>query len=99
MLNLLGALDKPSKGTVNVDSVDVGALSGRDQVAYRRQKVGFVFQTFNLVASLNAIENVMLPRELRGDAHAKEEAMKLLNKVGLGERTTLVPAPERKVRG
>ena len=63
MLNLLGALDKPSEGSVTVDSVDVGALSGKDQVAYRRKKVGFVFQTFNLIASLNALENVMLPME------------------------------------
>ena len=52
LLNLIGALDKPSEGRVVVDSVDVGRLSGREQVPYRRSKVGFVFQTFNLIPNL-----------------------------------------------
>ncbi|MEO8456566.1 MAG: ABC transporter ATP-binding protein [Chloroflexota bacterium] len=70
LLNLLGALDKPDSGTVIVDGIDVGKLSGSAEVAYRRRKVGFVFQMFNLMPHLSAIENVTLPLELAGGMSA-----------------------------
>jgi len=85
LLNLIGALDKPSEGRVIVDSVDVGRLSGREQVSYSRSKVGFVFQTFNLIPNMSALENVMLPMELAGapGAQRKAKAWDLLLDVGL----------------
>ena len=85
LLNLIGALDKPSEGSVVVDSVDVGRLSGREQVPYRRSKVGFVFQTFNLIPNLSSLENVMLPMEFLGvsAAQRKSRAWDLLSDVGL----------------
>ena len=87
LLNLIGALDKPSEGRVVVDSVDVEKLSGREQVAYRRSTVGFVFQTFNLIPNMSALENVMLPMEFVGvpGAQRKARAWDLLLDVGLPE--------------
>ena len=86
LLNLLGALDKPDSGSVIVDGVDVGKLGGAREVDYRRRKVGFVFQMFNLMPHLSAIENVMLPLELAGGMAASEmrfRAEALLRRVEL----------------
>jgi ABC-type lipoprotein export system ATPase subunit len=86
LLNLLGALDKPDSGTVMVGGVDVGKLSGGAEVDYRRRKVGFVFQMFNLMPQLSALENVLLPLELAGGKSSKEmraRAEALLGRVGL----------------
>ena len=86
LLNLLGALDKPDSGTIMVDGVDVARLSGGQEVEYRRRKVGFVFQMFNLMPQLSAIENVTLPMELAGGKnHMRERAQTLLGRVGLAE--------------
>ena len=86
LLNLLGALDKPDSGTIMVDGVDVGRLGGGNEVEYRRRKVGFVFQMFNLMPHLSALENVTLPMELAGGTnHMKERAQTLLGRVGLAE--------------
>ena len=71
LLNLLGALDRLDSGRITVDGTDVSGLSGAAEVAYRRDKVGFVFQMLNLRSYLPAIENVMLPRELRGTPNAQ----------------------------
>lgn len=86
LLNLIGALDRPSSGQLTVDGVDAVTLSGREEVAYRRNKVGFVFQSFNLIPWLTALENVMLPMELneamsRKDQEARAKA--LLLRVGI----------------
>ena len=85
MLNLLGALDAPSRGRIVVDGLDVTSLSGREQVAYRRTKVGFVFQTFHLIPNMTAEENVVLPMEFAG--RPKRERMarahQLLHEVGI----------------
>lgn len=85
LLNLLGALDRPTSGTLMVDGVDVGALSGKAEVEYRRRKVGFVFQSFNLIPWLTAIENVTLPMELNGNGKGgqEERARRLLLHVGI----------------
>ena len=85
LLNLLGALDRPTEGRVTVDSIDVGNLSGREEVHYRRGKIGFVFQTFNLVSNISALENVMLPMELNGvpGRQRKNRAQELLLEVGI----------------
>ncbi|MCH7838115.1 MAG: ABC transporter ATP-binding protein [Chloroflexi bacterium] len=86
LLNLIGALDRPDSGRLTVDGVDVTTLSGRSEAAYRRRKVGFVFQQFNLVPYLSALENVTLPMELAGvssNGSANMRARELLGQVGL----------------
>ncbi len=86
LLNLLGALDRPDSGRIIVDGADISGLSGAVEVAYRRDKVGFVFQMFNLMPYLSAIENVMLPMELRGEPNAQGRralAESLLSRVKL----------------
>lgn len=94
LLNLIGTLDNPTSGRVVVDGVDVGALKGDALADFRRAKIGFVFQLFNLVPTLNALENVMLPLlpYQRGlgfklDARASE----LLTRMGLEERLHHLP--------
>jgi putative ABC transport system ATP-binding protein len=86
LLNLLGALDRPDSGSITVDGADITGLSGADEVAYRRDKVGFVFQMFNLMPYLSAIENVTLPMELRGKLNVQGRrtlAESLLERVNL----------------
>ncbi len=86
LLNLIGALDRPDAGRLSVDGVDVTNLRGGDEVAYRRRKVGFVFQQFNLVPHLSALENVTLPMEFVGGAtngSSQLRARQLLEQVGL----------------
>ncbi len=87
LLSLLGALDKPTEGVIDVDGKDITKLSGRSLNSYRAATVGFVFQSYNLVPNLNAIENVMLPMEFT--AVSKDErvsrAKDLLSEVGLSE--------------
>jgi putative ABC transport system ATP-binding protein len=85
LLNLIGALDRPDSGKLIVDGVDVSRLSGGGEVAYRRRKVGFVFQQFNLVPQLSATENVTLPMEFVGGTNgtARSRARELLQRVGL----------------
>ncbi len=86
LLNLIGALDKAESGELSVDGIEVTKLSGGGEVAYRRRKVGFVFQQFNLVPQLSAIENVMLPTEFVGgatDGASRLRARELLTRVGL----------------
>ena len=87
LLNLIGALDRPHSGQLTVDGVDVSRLSGGGEVAYRRRKVGFVFQQFNLVPQLSAIENVTLPMEFVGGSNgaSKSRARELLRRVGLAQ--------------
>jgi putative ABC transport system ATP-binding protein len=85
LLALLGALDRPTSGSIKVDDVDITKLSDRKLTAYRRQDIGFVFQQYNLVPNLTAIENVMLPMEFAGVGSAKRRAraQELLQQVGL----------------
>lgn len=87
LLSLLGALDSPSDGEIVVDDVDIAKLSGAQQTTYRARKIGFVFQHYNLIPNLSALENVMLALEF-GDRPARqrrEKAMQLLHDVGLEE--------------
>ncbi len=85
LLSLLGGLDSPSVGTITVDDREVSKLSDRQLISYRRQKIGFVFQHYNLVPNLSALENVMLPMEFAGLPAKKRRtrAASLLNQVGL----------------
>lgn len=86
LLSLLAGLDTPSAGRVEIDGETVSTLDEDGRARVRGEKVGFVFQNFQLLPSLTALENVMLPLELRGDADAEGPARTMLQKVGLGER-------------
>ena len=87
LLALLGALDRPSGGSIKVDEVDIAKLSDKKLTAYRRSDIGFVFQQYNLVPNLTALENVMLPMEFARvpAAERRARAQKLLNQVGLDD--------------
>jgi putative ABC transport system ATP-binding protein len=87
LLYLLGALDRPTEGEIWIEGRDVAAMSEADQNAYRRDKVGFIFQSFNLISNLTAVENVLVPFLPRGvTPELKERAATLLTDVGLGGR-------------
>ena len=91
LLSLLAGLDVPSRGHVRLGGADLGALDEDGRAALRAAKVGFVFQNFQLLPALTALENVMLPLELRGDRDAEAPARKVLEQVGLGERMAHYP--------
>ena len=91
MLGILAGLDLPSAGDVWLDGEEITALSEEQRARVRGRCIGFVFQTFQLIESLSALENVMLPSELRGDAAARDEALQFLTRVGLAERVTHYP--------
>jgi putative ABC transport system ATP-binding protein len=86
LLSLMAGLDVPSDGTVTLDGEVLSALDEDGRARVRGEKVGFVFQSFQLLPSLTALENVMLPLELRGDADVDTPARAILEKVGLGAR-------------
>ena len=86
LLALLAGLDTPSAGTVHIDGIDLFALDEDGRARLRRERVGFVFQSFQLLPALSAQENVMLPLELAGKPDARERAADWLGRVGLGPR-------------
>jgi putative ABC transport system ATP-binding protein len=91
LLGLLAGLDRPSKGRVELDGQDLGALDEDARAKLRSEKVGFVFQAFQLIPTLTAMENVQVPLELRGEP-AEDRARALLERVGLGDRGHHYPA-------
>ena len=91
LLSLLAGLDVPSEGSVSLDGTVLSALDEDGRARVRGEKVGFVFQSFQLLPALTALENVMLPLELRGDGDALTPARKILQRVGLGERLEHYP--------
>ncbi len=86
LLSLLAGLDTPSSGSVQLEGEPISQLDEDGRARVRGEKVGFVFQSFQLLPSLTALENVMLPLELRGDADVEGPARAILRQVGLGER-------------
>ncbi len=86
LIALLAGLDEPSEGTVWLDGVELSALDEDGRAAARARHVGFVFQSFHLLPSLTALENVMLPLELAGRADARTAAREVLREVGLESR-------------
>ncbi|RLI65199.1 MAG: hypothetical protein DRO67_03005 [Candidatus Asgardarchaeum californiense] len=94
MLHLMGALDKPTEGKVFIEGYDIGSLKKNDLANIRLTKVGFVFQFFNLIPTLTAIENVELPMALANVPKKlrRKRAIELLKAVGLGHRTTHLPS-------
>ncbi|BDD89032.1 ABC transporter ATP-binding protein [Desulfofustis limnaeus] len=86
LLSLLSCLDRPTSGQILLDGRDITALNEEELAPVRNQSIGFVFQSFHLIPSLNAIENVMFPAELRHDPAAEDKATRLLEQVGLYDR-------------
>ena len=87
LLYLLGALDRPSSGSIRVEGRDLAAMSEAEQNKYRRDDIGFIFQSFNLIGNLDAVENVLVPFLPRGlPPGIREKARALLTEVGLGQR-------------
>jgi putative ABC transport system ATP-binding protein len=86
LLGLCAGLDQPTTGEVLLDGISLGALDEDGRARVRNEAVGFVFQNFQLLPTLTALENVMVPLELRGRSQARGEAVELLGRVGLGER-------------
>jgi putative ABC transport system ATP-binding protein len=91
LLSIMAGLDTPSKGTVHLAGTDLFALNEDARAAWRAQHLGFVFQSFQLLGHLTALENVMLPLELSGTRDAKAAATAMLGRVGLGERLRHYP--------
>ena len=91
LLGLLAGLDLPSSGSIHLAGQDLSQLDEDQRARLRAEQVGFVFQSFQLLDSLNALENVMLPLELEGHADARQRARALLERVGLGHRLSHYP--------
>ena len=91
LLGILAGLDSASAGSVRLVDSELTELDEEARALVRGEHVGFVFQSFQLLASLTGLENVMLPAELRGETLAKEQAIALLDKVGLADRVTHYP--------
>ena len=91
LLGLCAGLDRASAGTVALNNIALEKLNEDERAAVRNQFVGFIFQNFQLLPTLTALENVMVPMELRGAKNIKVQAMELLEKVGLGDRSHHYP--------
>jgi putative ABC transport system ATP-binding protein len=91
LLGLLAALDTPTSGEILLDGVALSNLNEEQKAALRKQKVSFIFQSFMLVDTLTALENVMLPAELAGVVDAKQKAQSMLDRVGLSHRLNHLP--------
>ena len=91
LLGLLAGLDRPSAGSIHLNGTSLTEL-GEDELArLRREKIGVIFQSFHLIPTLTAIENVQVPLELRGDPEAEREALRLLDEIGLSDRKDHYP--------
>jgi putative ABC transport system ATP-binding protein len=91
LLGLIAGLDGPTQGSIVLDGVDITTLSEREMARYRRQKIGYIFQSFHLIPTLTALENVAVPLELCGERAARKRAEELLAMVGLRERRNHYP--------
>jgi len=92
LLGLCAGLDRPTSGSVTLNGIELNVLSEDSLSEVRNQNVGFVFQTFQLIPTLTAMENVMVPLELRNETRVKDHAVDLLEQVGLGDRLHHYPA-------
>ncbi len=91
LLSIIAGLDTPTRGTVRLAGQDLFALDEDERAALRARKVGFVFQSFQLLGNLTALENVMLPLELAGNRDARRRAADMLGRVGLAQRLSHYP--------
>lgn len=93
LMNMIGGLDKPSEGAVIIEGEDISKLKDRKMSKFRNEKIGFVFQSFNLEPTLTALENVMMPLMIAGktDREMKERASAMLQSLGMGDRVKHKP--------
>ena len=91
LLHMLGGLDRPTSGSVTVDGTDIFLLKDEALTIFRRRKIGFVFQNYNLVPSLNVYENILLPVQLDGKEPDKEYINSIVNTLGLQEKLENLP--------
>ncbi len=91
LLGLIAGLDKPTSGSISLDGVEITTLHENEMARYRRQKIGYIFQSFHLIPTLTAIENVMVPLELNGNRLARTRSAELLIAVGLKDRQEHYP--------
>jgi len=92
LLTLISGLDQPSSGQVFIDHQDITGASEDDLAPFRNRVIGFVFQSYHLVPSMTALENIMFPAELLGDPNASQKAHQLLERLGLEERADNLPS-------
>ena len=92
LLHMLGGLDRPTDGTVTVDGKDIFSLKEEALTIFRRRKIGFVFQSYNLVPVLNVYENIVLPIELDGEKPDKEFVEQILQVLGLFDKLSALPS-------
>ena len=91
LLGLMAGLDRPTTGSIQLDGTDITAMGESQMARFRREKVGYIFQSFHLIPTLTAIENVAVPLELSGERRAGERAAELLAAVGLSSRIEHYP--------
>ncbi len=91
LLGLMAGLDRPTAGSIRLDGMEITSLSESQMARFRRVKIGYIFQSFHLIPTLTALENVLVPLELAGNVAAKEEANEILQTVGLGHRVHHYP--------
>ncbi len=91
LLNMISALDAPTEGTIRVNGVDIARNNRRQQFAFRRETVSFIFQSFNLFPSLTALENVQFAVDMKNHGRSKADAVRVLEDVGLGARLNHFP--------
>lgn len=93
LLNIIGLLDKPTDGTVEINGTNIGHMTDRELSAFRNRNLGFVFQSFHLINSLNVMDNVELPLLYRSDkGNTREQVRQVLERVGLGHRMRHMPS-------
>lgn len=92
LLNMIGALDEPDSGTIFVDGKDLTKMNEEERTVFRRRKIGFVFQNYNLVPILSVYENIVLPLELDGQRPQEDWIMQLLDHLGIAEKANQRPA-------
>lgn len=91
LLQIMGGLDRPDSGEVVIDGTSLFELKGNQLAVFRRQKIGFIFQDFNLIPSLNVWENVVLPMGMDGRKVQKDEVMNILKRIGLEDKIEAMP--------
>lgn len=91
LLNIIGGIDIPDSGTVLIDGADITKLSEKERTLVRRNKIGFIFQFFNLISTLNVKENLLLPLELTNAKNTEERICSILSEVGLANRANTYP--------
>jgi putative ABC transport system ATP-binding protein len=91
LLGLMAGLDRPTAGSIRLDGTEITSLSESRMAKFRRVKIGYIFQSFHLIPTLTALENVLVPLELAGNVAAKDQAVELLETVGLGNRIDHYP--------